>query len=443
MSTNAFTTALKFVEPAGRFGFVRKVAPGRVEADGPMAAVGDICEIRNASAEHLDSVLAEVAAVEEERIILIPFDQTVSILPDARVQAHSSRAFAPVGEGFAGRAVDAMAEPIDNAQPIAADATRSLAGIVMAPMDRLEPDTILETGVRALDGLLTIGRGQRIGVFSASGVGKTTLMRQIAAQAACDRCVVCLVGERGKEVEALWRDFSAHGDRDRYTCVAATSDLSAPLRARAVNQALALAEYWRDQGQHVLLMLDSVTRFAMALREIGLAAGSPPTLRAYTPNVFAALPRLVERCGAAKSGGSITAVMTVLSETDDVDDPIVEVMKALLDGHIVLSRQLAEQGRFPAIDVTRSVSRQSERLMTPHHAEAARRVIGSIAAYEEARIMIESGIYRAGANTRIDDAVKRRDGFIDFLRQRSDEHTSLPDTLRWLEKSIAGAGLHA
>jgi flagellum-specific ATP synthase len=291
--------------------------------------------------------------------------------------------------------------------------------------------------------LLTLGRGQRVGIFSASGVGKTTLMRQLATQIVCDQVILCLVGERGREVQDIWRDLAQRGDHVRFTCVAATSDVSAVLRARAVSQALCLAEYWRDQGKHVLLIVDSATRLAMALREIGLAAGAPPSLRAYTPNVFAALPRIVERCGAAKAGGAITTIMTVLSETDDVDDPIVEVMKSLLDGHIILSRELADQGRRPAIDVARSVSRQAPQLVDASLASAARRALSLLATYEEARLMIESGVYKSGANTRIDEAVRERDALIGFLTQRMNDRAPAPDSARQLQTLMARVKAHA
>jgi flagellum-specific ATP synthase len=429
------------VEPARRIGHVRRIAPGRLEASGPLAAMGDICEI--GGDRDRAGILAEVAAVDGERIVLVPLDQTATVLPDDVVVARPRQSQAPVGDSFAGRAIDGMGRPIDGGRPIESHLHAPLAGRVLDPMARSEPDAVLETGIRAIDGLLTLGRGQRVGVFSASGVGKTTLIRQLAAQIDADRCVVCLVGERGREVEAIWRTLSTLERPDRFTCVAATSDLSAPLRVRALHQALALAEHWRDAGEHVLVIVDSITRFAMALREIGLAAGAPPTLRAYTPNVFAALPRAVERCGAARTGGAITAIMTVLAETDDVDDPIVEVMKALLDGHIVLSRQMAEQNHFPAIDVAKSVSRQSETLQKPSNAEAARCAIALLSTYEDARVMIESGIYKPGANARLDQAVELRPGLLEFLRQASVERTPLTETQAWLQSATARGLRHA
>ncbi len=415
-----------------RFGYVRRVTPSHIEATGPLSTVGDICEIDchdSSSSEPAKGLFAEVVAVEAEHVVLIPLETSRSVYPDARVTARPSQNLAPVGNYFAGRVVDALARPLDMQPPVDNAESLPLAGEVMAPMERVEPTEILETGLRVMDGMLPIGRGQRIGVFAASGVGKTTLIQQLARQIDCDRCVLCLVGERGRKVETLWRDLSALQDAERFSCVAATSDISAALRARAVSQALCLAEYWRSKGEHVLLIVDSVTRLAMALREIGLAAGAPPTLRAYTPNVFAALPRIVERCGGRKAGGSITAIMTVLSETDQVDDPIVELMKSLLDGHIVLSRQLAEHGHFPAIDVSKSVSRQSDALMSETHASAAMHAARQLAVHEEARVMIESGIYKSGSNIELDDAISNRALILAFLQQKRHLRSGLSETL--------------
>jgi len=282
----------------------------------------------------------------------------------------------------------------------------------------------LETGVRAIDGLLTLGRGQRVGIFAASGVGKTSLFTQIAQHAASDVLVMCLVGERGREVEAIWNQSLDNATRKRATLVAATSDQTASLRLRAAHYALAQAEYWRDQGKHVLLMLDSVTRLAMAMREVGLAAGEPPTIRAYTPNVFSMLPRMVERCGAIKNGGSISALMTVLSESDEIDDPICELMKSLLDGHIILSRALAEQGHFPAIDVSRSVSRQADRLVDPTCRRSAQQVLDWLSQYERAHMLVETGLYVKGSDAAVDKALERNPHIIRFLRQGGDEYSA-------------------
>jgi flagellum-specific ATP synthase len=422
------------------YGFVTAVAAGLIRASGPNAAPGSLCTIGNGEA---GSLLAEVVSVDERGLCLMPLAPVEGLRPGARVVLGSQTAGAPVGDCFGGRIVNALGAPLDGGPAMRPDAELPLAGSVPRPLDRKAADAPLRTGLRVLDGLLPLSEGQRVGIFAASGVGKTSLVEQLAAQVPADRCILCLVGERGREVEAMGRFIRARGDAHRFTIVSATSDESAALRARATNYALALAEFWRAQGEHVLLIVDSVTRFAMALREVGLAAGAPPTVRAYTPNVFAALPRLVERCGALAAGGAITAVMTVLSETDDVDDPIVEVMKSLLDGHIVLSRLLAEQGHFPAVDVTRSVSRGADRLVGPQRAELMAQAVAMLSAYEESRIMIESGVYKAGTNPALDRAIRAREPLMAFLKQGRDEVSGNDETGRALAAIVRKAPQHA
>jgi len=400
---------------APRFGHVRGIAAGIIEATGPHSVLGQLCAI--AAENDAAPLLAEVVAIDESRVLLSPLDHARTVALGARVEALGKASMVPVGDAFAGRAINSLGEPIDGGPPIHSKRRRPFHGVVPTPLERAGATAAAATGIRAIDALLTLGKGQRIGVIAASGVGKTSLMEQLATQTDADHVVLCLVGERGREVEAIWRMLGKRDDKDRFTIVAATSDESATHRARAPSQALALAEEWRGQGRHVLLLVDSVTRLAMALREIGLAAGSPPTVRAYTPNVFAALPRLVERCGALTSGGAITAVMTVLSETDEADDPIVELMKSLLDGHIVLSRAIAEQGHFPAIDVIRSVSRGIEKRIGSKHRDAQREIVALLATYEESRVMVETGAYRAGTNATLDRAIAKRDSLQRFLAQ--------------------------
>ncbi|WP_137861320.1 MULTISPECIES: FliI/YscN family ATPase [unclassified Sphingomonas] len=435
MTDHPFLQRLRDLELVRPVGFVRKVAHGHFEATGPACTVGDLCEVAGEGG----AVCVEVAAVDEAGLILVPLEQNRQVRPGAQVTALPGGGAAAVGDGFAGRAIDAFGRPFDGKGDVAVAARIPLAGSVPRPLDRAAPANMVKTGLRAIDGLLTLGEGQRVGIFAAAGVGKTSLLEQLAGQIECDRVVLCLVGERGREVEAIWRTLSARVDAERFTLVAATSDETAALRARAANVASCLAEHWRDRGEHVLLVVDSVTRLAMALREIGLAAGEPPTVRAYTPNVFAALPRLVERCGAT-GRGAITAVMTVLSETDDVDDPIVEVMKSLLDGHVVLSRTLAERGHFPAIDVSRSISRQAARLMERQHAAAARAAVTQLGVYDEARVMIESGVYKSGANAEIDQAIAMRAKLMAFLRQGQSENSAFADTLSGLRAAMGSSG---
>jgi flagellum-specific ATP synthase len=285
---------------------------------------------------------------------------------------------------------------------------------------------------------LTLGKGQRVGIFAASGVGKTSLMNQIVRQAGADVTILCLVGERGREIEAIWNGGLNADAKARTTLVAATSDQSAALRVRAAHYALALAEYWREQGKHVLLFLDSATRLAMAMREIGLASGEPPTVRAYTPSVFSIIPKMVERCGALRSGGAITAIMTVLSENDEVDDPVCEMMKSLLDGHIVLSRKLAELGQFPAIDIARSISRQASGLVPDAQRRNALQILEWLSVHETARTLIDTGLYAKGHNVDMDTAIARHPRILRFLRQGQAEATPLAAIIPFLAKIVEG-----
>lgn len=428
MKPHRFLDRLVAVDTAPLYGHLDELGAGFVRATGPAAALGELCDIAGPDGRE---AIAEVVAVSERGITLIPLEEQNGLRLGARVTAAPGRSGIARGNGFAGRAVDALGRPIDGKGPIGR--TTRVEGAAISALDRVNPAAVLATGIRAIDGLLTLGVGQRVGIFAASGVGKTSLVEQLARQIDCDRCILCLVGERGREVSHLWSLAATSAAADRFSLVAATSDQSPVMRARAVEQALALAEYWRDRGEHVVLMIDSITRLAMALREIGLAAGAPPTVRAYTPNVFAVLPRIVERCGAVRGGGAITAIMTVLSETDEVDDPIVEVMKSLLDGHIVLSRNLAEQGHFPAIDIIRSVSRQASRLIDPDHAAQAREIASLLSTYDENRVMIESGVYRARSSSRIDQAIAAREPIAAVLRQPADERSDFAQTVRALK----------
>lgn len=425
---------IRDAEFAVREGWVRAIHSNHVEATGPLTTIGELCAI---ATDHGGSAVAEVAAAGAGRVILTPLEAGRTIRVGAIVRSAGRRARIEVGDGYAGRAVDALGRPIDGGAAITPVETAPLGGVPLRPLERRDPAEALATGIRAIDALLTLGVGQRVGVIAASGVGKTSLIEQLARQADCDHLLLCLVGERGREVEALWRTLKSA----RLTVVAATSDESAAMRARAVERALALAEYWRDAGTKVLLIVDSVTRYAMALREIGLAAGEPPTVRAYTPNVFAMLPRVVERCGAT-ANGAITAVFTVLAETDDLDDPIAELMRSLLDGHVLLSRRLADMGHFPAIDISRSVSRNADRLRMAAHETDARALSRALGAYDEARVMIESGLYKPGTNTLIDTAIATRDEALGFLQQERDQTSPLATTLADLARLASRIDRH-
>lgn len=436
MRMHPFIQRLETAELARHSGAVTRIGTAHLEADRPLSRLGDYCQIGDAADG--PPVLAEVVAVERDRLRLMPCMPAHALHLGAPVTRSAHAGAFPVGDGFAGRAMDAFARPIDGGEPIQPDTLWPRGGKPLRTLDRVMPGERLVTGLRAIDGLLALGKGQRVGIFAASGVGKTSLVDQLAHHIACDRVILCLVGERGREVEKLWRSHVAADEAGRFCLVAATADESASMRVRSVDQALALAEHWRDRGEHVLLVVDSITRVALALRELGLASGEPPSLRAFTPNVFSTLPRIVERCGAARGGGAITAIMTVLSETDDVDDPIVELMKSVLDGHIVLSRALAERRHFPAIDMARSVSRLASEIATPREAELARKAHAALARYEEARPMIESGLYRQGASAEIDRAIAWAEPLAGFLRQDSASFSTHADTTAALARICGG-----
>lgn len=437
MTRHRFLDRLTSAELVVRTGRVRRILPTFIEADGPAAPRGSLCRIETDSAP--GETYAQIVSVNPDSVILVPFDEARTF-SGARVEACPDFGLTPVGDAFLGRAVDGLARPLDRGGPVRADRFAPLTGAQATPLERISPTQVFQTGLRAIDGLLTLGEGQRVGVFAASGVGKTSLMTQLARQARFDRAVVCLVGERGREVEAFWAEGLSTEARACATLVAATSDQTAALRVRAGELALALAEHWRQQGLHVLLVLDSVTRLAMALRELGLAAGEPPTVRAYTPSVFSTIPRLVERCGGRRGGGAITSIMTVLSETDEVDDPISEMLKSLLDGHIILSRTLAEQGHYPAIDIPRSLSRLATRLATPEHQTWSRAATAALAAHESARTLIESGLYMKGTNREIDRALELRPALLAFLRQGQHEHAPFEAIRNGLAAVVGGGG---
>jgi flagellum-specific ATP synthase len=402
---------VRLATPAGR---VRSVLPTSIEADGPLLPLGAVCEIECPGAAALE---AEVVRVQTDRITLMPFAAPQGVVPGAVVRVLDGRGDVPVGAPMLGRAVDGRARAVDGGPPLHCRQRWPLAGEAGSVLDRLGPNRALDTGVRTIDTLLTLGVGQRVGIFAGSGVGKTTLLADLLVHTQADACVLCLVGERGREAHALWEQRLDATARQRCTLVLSTSDQSPVLRARAVQLALAQAEWHRAKGRHVLFVLDSATRYAMALREIGLAAGEPATVRAYTPSVFAALPRLIERCGARKGGGAITALMTVLTETDDADDPLAEVLKALLDGHLVLSRSLAERGHFPALHVPRSISRVLRDVTEARDQALAADVISQLAVVEASQTMIDAGFYSAGANPALDRALKHRPQLLAFLCQ--------------------------
>jgi flagellum-specific ATP synthase len=406
-------------------GRITRVRGQHVEADGPSLPTGAMVRLGKA-------LMAQVSAVSREGIVLAPFGDVEGVRVGDVVEALAEGAFAMTGDDVLGRAMDALGQPLDGGGPVDASIHWPLAGRPAPALERITPSVPLETGIRAIDALLTLGRGQRVGIFAGSGVGKSTLLAALCRQVDADALVLCLVGERGREAHDFWHQALDEQTRTRATLVVSTSDEPAIKRARSVDLALAHAEYLRAQGKHVVLLVDSMTRYAYALREIGLAAGEPPALRSFTPGVFAALPRVVERCGALASGGAITAIMTVLTESDDVDDPMAEVMRSLLDGHIVLSRVLAERAHYPAIDVPRSISRVFRQVNDSHADAMAREAVAQLSLYEGSRTLVESGLYATGTQPALDHALARREQLLAFLRQAPDNRVAVDDTRKAL-----------
>jgi flagellum-specific ATP synthase len=417
-------------------GRVAKVHPLGVEASGPRAALGELCEI---SLEAGRSVQAEVVALKEGRVLLMPYGEAKGLTLGAEVTALREEPSVPVAAAMLGRVVDAFGESIDNGGPIAAEHRMPLRAAAINPLQRRPIDTPVATGLRVLDALLPLGRGQRLGIFAGSGIGKSSLMGMLARGVAADLNVVALVGERGREVRDFVDQTLSAQERARTIVVVATSDQPAVVRARAAYAATAIAEYFRAMGKHVFLMMDSVTRFAMARREIDIAAGQPPTSRGYTPSVFAEIPALCERAGCLDGAGSITAMYTVLVEGDDHNEPIADTLRATLDGQIVLSRELANEGHYPAVDVLRSISRLERRLSSEGQLLHASRLRALMSVHERHREMVDMGLYKPGANSDLDEALTRWPRIQRFLRQGLLDNVPRTDTLAQLEALFASA----
>ena len=408
-----------------RFGRVTRVIGLVIEATGIDVGVGELCRVTSLTDDR--SVLAEVVGFHEDNVILMPLGELDGLHAGSFVQPLGRSFGVDVGPSLLGRVLNGLGHPIDDKGPIEFTERVPLAAEPPNPLERRTIDEPLETGVRAIDGMLTIGRGQRIGIFAGSGVGKSTLLGMIARHAKADVNVIALLGERGREV----RDFIEHslGEEglSRSVIIVATGDQAALIRARGALVATAIAEYFRDQGKHVMLMLDSVTRVAMAWREIGLATGEPPTTKGYPPSVFALLPRLLERAGNARVGG-ITGIYTVLVDGDDFNEPVADATRSILDGHIVLTRKLASAGHFPSIDILDSKSRVRDQVVSANHRTAAETILRTEATYREKEDLILVGAYQKGTNAIVDSAVEHREAVLALLRQRADETTTIGET---------------
>jgi len=423
-----YVRALDRIDTLRWSGRVRELVGLLVSSDGPAAAVGDFCEIQSAGGR---CVRAQVVGFRDGRVLLMPLEETGGLQSGDVVVARPEAARIDVGAALLGRVLDGFGQPMDGGPAIEPEASYDLYATPPGPLEREPITEPLVTGVRAIDSLLPCGRGQRVGVFGGSGVGKSTLLGSMARHNSADVSVIALIGERNREVrEFLENELGADG-LARSVVVAATSDMPAPLRIRAGFVALAVAEYFRDCGKSVLLVMDSVTRLAMAQREIGLAAGEPPSQKGYTPSVFQLLPKVFERAGNFKRG-SITGFFTVLVEGDDFNEPICDTSRAILDGHIVLSRELGTMGHYPAIDILNSVSRLASRIAEPDHREAARKIRETLAAYQQSEDLINLGAYAAGSNSRLDSAIRLRPQLMEFLRQEPEAAVPLRSTLERL-----------
>jgi flagellum-specific ATP synthase len=407
-----------------------------LEAAGCQAAVGDICDLVSSDGTRVE---AEVVGFAGDRLYLMPTSEVHGLAPSARVVPRQRAGSVRIGPAILGRTVDGTGTPLDGLGPIDGDAPVRLMGQAINPLARKPIDQPLDVGVRAINSLLTVGRGQRIGLFAGSGVGKSVLLGMMARYTSADIIVVGLVGERGREVkEFVERILGADGLR-RSVVVASPADNPPLMRLHGAWLATAIAEYFRDRGHSVLLIMDSLTRFAQAQREIGLAIGEAPATKGYPPSVFARLPALVERAGNGAHGeGSITAFYTVLTEGDDQQDPIADAARAILDGHIVLSRRIAEAGHYPAIDIEQSVSRVMHEIVPHTHAELARKFRQTLAIYQQHRDLIAIGAYKPGSDARVDAAIAQWPLMQRFLQQGIRERVDVSASVRALEAVLAG-----
>jgi len=430
ISLAPYLAELARISPYRWTGQVTEVVGLLIESRGPSVAIGDFCEVLAANGRRIRT---QVIGFRDGRVLAMPLEEIDGLQLGDAVAARREDARVEVGPGLLGRVIDGFGKPIDGGPALDARDAYSLHGEATNPLDREHITQPLVTGIRAIDGLLPCGKGQRIGIFGGSGVGKSTLLGSMSRHNSADVTVIAMIGERNREVRGfLENELGAEG-RKRSVVVCATSERPAPLRVRACFVALAVAEYFRDQGASVLLVMDSVTRLAMAQREIGLAAGEPPSQKGYTPSVFNLLPKVLERAGNFRRG-SITGFFTVLVEGDDFNEPICDAVRAILDGHIILSRQLAAQNHYPAIDILHSVSRLTSAIATPTQKVAAQRMRQALAAYRDAEDLIQLGAYVAGANPNLDGAIRLRPQILEFLRQDHMATCPIQETLSRLDQ---------
>lgn len=411
------------------YGKVSKVVGLTIESDGPEVNIGELCKLHASKGKRI--IHAEVVGFKDNKVLLMPLGEMTGVGPGNLVVASDSVLKVGVGKNLIGRVLDGMGVPIDDKELLKPDQYYPINNKPPHPLNRKRITEPLTLGIKAIDGLLTVGKGQRIGIFAGSGVGKSTLMGMIARNTKADVNVIALIGERGREVkDFLEKDLQEEG-LSRSVVVVATSDQPALVRLKGALAATAIAEYYRDQGKDVLLLMDSLTRFAMAQREIGLSIGEPPVSRGYTPSVFGIMPKLLERSGNSNKG-SITGLYTVLVDGDDMTEPVTDAARGILDGHIVLSRSLANKNQYPAIDVLASVSRVMPDIITPEHKKAAGELKKALAIYTDAEDLINIGAYVKGSNEKIDYAIGLIDGIMGFLQQSTEDRFTFEEVLEML-----------
>lgn len=434
-SVSSYLNIIEKVNPISSEGRVIKVVGSILESQGPSASLGELCYILP-SGEESKCIRAEVVGFREEKLLLMPIEEMQGISVGDAVRRTGGPLSIGVGKQLLGRVVNGLGQALDGRGDIRIERKTSIHHFPPSPLERKEVVEPLETGIRAIDGFLTLGRGQRAGIFSGSGVGKSTLLGRIARVSRADVNVIALIGERGREVQDFLKNILGEEGLRKSVVVAVTSDQPAILRVKGAFVATTIAEYFRDKGLHVLLMMDSVTRFAMAQREIGIAVGEPPATRAYPPSVYSLLPKLLERAGSFTTG-SITGLYTVLVEADDMNEPVSDTVRSILDGHIVLSRKLASRGHYPAIDILNSVSRLMPNIASIEHQKAAEKMRNVLATYEEAEDLINIGAYRKGNNPEIDYALELIDDVRSYLKQDIGDCTSYQETISRL-REISG-----
>ncbi|KPU28219.1 ATP synthase [Caloranaerobacter sp. TR13] len=429
-----YVDAVKNIKLIKYFGKVTKVIGLTIESNGPQASIGELCYIYPFSSKV--AIPAEVVGFKEDKLLLMPLGDMQGIGPGSIVVSTGNSLKVNVSEELIGRVLDGLGKPIDGKGQISNNKTYSVMNNPPNPLQREKIREILPLGIKVIDGLLTCGKGQRIGIFAGSGVGKSTTLGMIARNVKADVNVIALIGERGREVrEFIENDLKEEGLK-KSVVVVATSDKPALVRMKGAFLATAIAEYFRDKGKNVMLLMDSLTRFAMAQREVGLAVGEPPVTRGYTPSVFALLPKLLERAGTSDKG-TITALYTVLVDGDDLNEPITDTVRGILDGHIVLSRKLANQNHYPAIDVLASISRVMPNICDQEHINLANKIKDIISTYKEAEDLINIGAYKQGTNEKIDTAINVIEKINVFLKQNIMEKYTLEETIKMMKDIVS------